>query len=527
MSFGFSIGDIVLLSKLAYDLYSSVSDGRRAASGDLQELESVLFSLRCALDHLGDVSKDILTKSGQSDGSPAFTDKLDKMMNSCKATLQELDDVTKKYRELGIDSKVEATQPGGKKKRMTFEETKKKIRVNWTKIRWDQEKRSLQWYREKLKSHTDAIQIIVISTLWSRIDTAEKTSIANHNKTQKLLEDIHTNSGTDSNMVQLIQEIHTHLIQPQPSLARGASGTPRPAPKPLDSSRISSRLPRGDVGINNLAAFSGGGSTMASIFSASGPGMLSVDPSYGSSGYTSMAMEADAFIPTKLDDITLEEVHLESSFAYMSTNLIGSMQPNKDVLVPGKEPRVSNMSIRPKSQAKEGLKLSPEIVKLNNKRRTVGIKEYEAYQRKQGQLQKMYTTPKPKPNIPVPAALPPPPSVKDTLSELFRPLENNGIKQALAASERRGKEVTWWMQEFRDFARDCKDHNTVVDLLVNLNEAMEHANPKIKRVFYAASDGVGFIGILESLQKETKSARVRKEIEEFGDSREDWEDEMR
>lgn len=164
MSFGFSIGDIVLLSKLAYDLYSSVSDGRKAASGDLQELESVLFSLRCALDHLGDVSKDVLAKANQSDDGPDFTTKLDKMMTSCKATLQELDDVTKKYRELGIDSEPEATQPG--KKKFTYEVAKKKVKVNWTKIRWDQEKRSLQSYREKLKSHTDAIQIIIISTLW-------------------------------------------------------------------------------------------------------------------------------------------------------------------------------------------------------------------------------------------------------------------------------------------------------------------------------------------------------------------------
>lgn len=126
----------------------------------MRELEEVLFSLKCALDHLGEVSSDVLARPGFRNGGPGFKEKLDVMINSCASTLQELDTVTKKYRD------VESKANKGKTKLRTLEEVKKSIQVNWQRVRWDYEKQSLQQYREKLKSHTDAINLLLTSVIW-------------------------------------------------------------------------------------------------------------------------------------------------------------------------------------------------------------------------------------------------------------------------------------------------------------------------------------------------------------------------
>lgn len=82
------------------------------------------------------------------------------MIGSCASTLQELDSVTKKYRDVEIQANK------GKTKLRTLDDVKKSMKVNWQRVRWDREKQSLQQYREKLKSHTDAINLMLTSIVW-------------------------------------------------------------------------------------------------------------------------------------------------------------------------------------------------------------------------------------------------------------------------------------------------------------------------------------------------------------------------
>jgi hypothetical protein len=180
MSFGFSVGDIILLSQLAYKLYSTITAGRRAATKDLQELADVLFGLRCALDHLGNAAKDVSpTASEESQATNAIEvqQKLHTMVLSCRATLQELDSVTKKYREAAeladtdvvdedADFRLELEASSNPSKKRPIARFKEKARVNWMKIRWDMERNSLGEYRVKLQSHTDAINLVLTTFLW-------------------------------------------------------------------------------------------------------------------------------------------------------------------------------------------------------------------------------------------------------------------------------------------------------------------------------------------------------------------------
>ena len=178
MSFGFSIGDILLVSQLAYKLYSTVTSGRRSASRDLKELEDVLFGLRCALDHLSKAAKDISASASNRQDTDAvdMRQKLDTMINSCGATLQELDTVTSKYREAAnqgesdvVDLTADLPATGlstNSNKKRSISQFKQNARVNWMKIRWDVERNSLSEYRVKLQAHTDAINIVLNTFLW-------------------------------------------------------------------------------------------------------------------------------------------------------------------------------------------------------------------------------------------------------------------------------------------------------------------------------------------------------------------------
>jgi uncharacterized damage-inducible protein DinB len=162
MSFGFSIGDIILLSQLTYRLYSSVSSGRKDASRDLRELEDVLFSLRCALIHLGEAAEDVLDRTKEE--SQALKTKLDKMMNACGATLKDLEAVTEKYRDVIVNEA--GREHDERLAKRSFANLKRSAKVNWRKVRWGLEKQSLQQYREKLRAHADAINIILNSLIW-------------------------------------------------------------------------------------------------------------------------------------------------------------------------------------------------------------------------------------------------------------------------------------------------------------------------------------------------------------------------
>jgi hypothetical protein len=125
----------------------------------------VLFSLKCALDHLGQVSSDVLALPDRHGGTK-FKEKLDAMIKACASTLQELESMTEKYRSSESRAAGDATASKGKTKLRTLDDMKKSIQVNWHRVRWDYEKQSLQQYREKLKSHTDAINLILTSMIW-------------------------------------------------------------------------------------------------------------------------------------------------------------------------------------------------------------------------------------------------------------------------------------------------------------------------------------------------------------------------
>ncbi|KAI4666145.1 uncharacterized protein J4E78_003613 [Alternaria triticimaculans] len=465
-----------LVSQLAYDLYSTVSSGRKSASRDLEELEEVLFSLKCALDHLKDVSNDVIARPGLQSRDAGFKEKLDVMIGSCASTLQELDTVTKKYRL------VEGEAGREKNNLRTLEDVKKSIRVNWQRVRWDREKQSLQQYREKLRSHTDAINLILTSALWATVASAGESSKKNHEKTQSLLGNLLRNPAVDAKSGAMVKEIHAVLMKPNPD----PEGVQMEAIPSVESAENEV-----DVTANPLSG---------SLFGeSSGP-----IEDHGK-GLPSMTIYALSALPrgTPKTDAHIRPISTGVSVRGFRGVTSGKDQPDTESTF--RHERLIGHA-----------ELPAATVQLNNKRRAFGAKEYEAFKKLHAQPTKVS-----KPYF-LTSVAPTNQELQDSIPHIFQ-----STAEGKQQTQELKNEITRWTHEFSRFVNDTKATQAnkdghVLTLLGALNEAVDSSTEKSRQLFYDTSDSAGFAAVLDRIATVSKSVRVMKEIEEFQDAKEEW-----
>lgn len=171
VGFGFSIGDIVLMSQLAYRLYSAV-EARKSVSKELKNLGNALFDLHCALDHLGKTADEISTRALSGSNTNASVRKsLHSMIDSCASTLNELDEATKKYRDIDAQAEVDKPDSSGSsvaelRRQSTIERWKQQLKVQWNKVHWDFKESSMIEYRQRLLYHTATINMVMSTFIW-------------------------------------------------------------------------------------------------------------------------------------------------------------------------------------------------------------------------------------------------------------------------------------------------------------------------------------------------------------------------
>lgn len=64
----------------------------------------------------------------------------------------------------------------------------------------------------------------------------------------------------------------------------------------------------------------------------------------------------------------------------------------------------------------------------------------------------------------------------------------------------------------------------MVDIVVHLNEATEHAIDRARQAFYKVSRVARIDFVLGKIVKATGSVRARQQVEEFAETREGWEE---
>jgi hypothetical protein len=162
MSFGLSIGDIILCSQITYRLFVAATSGRRDAPRRLSELEDILFGLNCSLNFLQKASHTVLSTS-----NPDATEihaQLKLMLHSCRRTLEELENETAKYREAGRTPTSIKNNNGGLE--ISPQDLVRHLKIQWRRFIWDLQGDSLSQYRHKLQSHTDSINLLLGTLIW-------------------------------------------------------------------------------------------------------------------------------------------------------------------------------------------------------------------------------------------------------------------------------------------------------------------------------------------------------------------------
>lgn len=165
VAFGFSPGDVILCAQIAHQLYSSLTDGRKTAPCDLKELKGALFGLYCSLNHLHRVSQTILFRAERNPNQDAIFMRQDLgfMIRLCLQSLDELDQVTRKYQNAADDPPPLQYTAAGISFSTQFREQAK---IHWRRFLWDLKRDSFCQYREKLQSHTDGINLLLNTFIW-------------------------------------------------------------------------------------------------------------------------------------------------------------------------------------------------------------------------------------------------------------------------------------------------------------------------------------------------------------------------
>ena len=172
----------------------------------------------------------------------------------------------------------------------------------------------------------------------------------------------------------------------------------------------------------------------------------------------------------------------------------------------------------PSTSLRNHSELTTATVNLNNERRAFGAKEYETFKQHYSQQKKAA-----KPSL---LTMPTPTSqeLQACIPYILRS-EIEGKQQTRELEN----EISRWTQEFSRFINDNKATPTdrdecVLTLLGALNEAIDNSTPRMRQLFYETSGSAGFADALNQVKTVSKAVRVKKEIEEFEDTKEEWEE---
>lgn len=156
-----SVGDIILCSQIVYRLLTAATIGRKSALRDLRELESVLLGLSCSLDHLQNVTAAILSREANPNpNSVDIQQSFGVMVHSCRKALEDLEQANAKYRETVKEPSSTQTLGSTGPSRLV------KIKSQWRSFMWDFRGESLTRYRQKLETHTAAINLMLNTFMW-------------------------------------------------------------------------------------------------------------------------------------------------------------------------------------------------------------------------------------------------------------------------------------------------------------------------------------------------------------------------
>lgn len=144
-----SVGDVILLANIAYEVAKAFSSGVKSAPAEFAEVQSLLFSIGDALVLVGKS----LEARGRQHAPEEAAVKLEGILNNCQNVLKSLERFVEKYSVL--DS--QASNPGAKVAR----EWKMDILKSFKKVAWTTEGGGISRLKQTLTAHVQALNLAV------------------------------------------------------------------------------------------------------------------------------------------------------------------------------------------------------------------------------------------------------------------------------------------------------------------------------------------------------------------------------
>lgn len=144
MASPFSIGDALLLAKIAWKLGKAFRKGRKSSISEFREVENQLYGLSAALSALHDSG---LARDGDC------REALCSMLENCNGTLSHLQSVVDKYGTLG-ETREETGGP-------VFKRWSSRLQRDWQAIKWTTEGGDPANMRDQLMVHVNSLNLIM------------------------------------------------------------------------------------------------------------------------------------------------------------------------------------------------------------------------------------------------------------------------------------------------------------------------------------------------------------------------------
>jgi hypothetical protein len=154
-----SVGDIIVLSQIAYGLARAFSSGHKSAPAEFQEVQNQLYTLGSALGFLAKRPTKRLSGSGVSGKEVAEEEReadeqddiLERMISNCRGTLSHLELLVDKYMEIDPNAKNPA--------QTSLRRWQQDVKKNWKKIWWTTEGGDLDKLRKDLAMHINGLNL--------------------------------------------------------------------------------------------------------------------------------------------------------------------------------------------------------------------------------------------------------------------------------------------------------------------------------------------------------------------------------
>ncbi|KAH6892947.1 hypothetical protein B0T10DRAFT_481141 [Thelonectria olida] len=147
-----SVGDAILLAKIAYNVAQAFSSGAKSAPAEFAEVQSLVRSVKHSLDLLARTLPQDPEGSSPATVSQETHTALSDIRDNCSAVLADLEDFVKKYMILDKAAPGKSVRGWGDQ-----------IKRGWKKVAWTTEEEGIKKMKERLTNHLHALNSFILT----------------------------------------------------------------------------------------------------------------------------------------------------------------------------------------------------------------------------------------------------------------------------------------------------------------------------------------------------------------------------